>query len=268
MLLDIYIIYFVALLPVVLLISYVYKKDLYPEDKREVFITFLLGASIILFLDILIPAVEIFNNTFFKGISNKAFMSFFRAATLEETFKLLVLYYYASKLDNFNEPMDAIVFATAASLGFAAIENVNYVFHTTENQAQAFSLAFGRAFSAIPLHGLNGVIMGLFFGLALFGDKDNKKYLFLALAVPIFIHGIYNFFLLINLGILIYIILFILFSRSSKIFNRIRTGQQLKGHENWERTYTINQSEIYMNVLKITGIIMTGVIALELIFNV
>ena len=85
MLLDIYIIYFVALLPVVLLISYVYKKDLYPEDKREVFITFLLGASIILFLDILIPAVEIFNNTFFRGISNKAFMSFFRAATLEET---------------------------------------------------------------------------------------------------------------------------------------------------------------------------------------
>ena len=52
MLLDIYIIYFVALLPVVFLISYVYKKDLYPEDKREVFITFLLGASIILFLEL------------------------------------------------------------------------------------------------------------------------------------------------------------------------------------------------------------------------
>ena len=47
MLLDIYIIYFVALLPVVLLISYVYKKDLYPEDKREVFITFLFKLTII-----------------------------------------------------------------------------------------------------------------------------------------------------------------------------------------------------------------------------
>ena len=268
MLLNTYIVYVVTLLPVVILISYVYKKDLYPEDKREVFIAFLLGASIVLFLDILVPAVDTFNDTFFKGFSNKAFMAFFRAATLEETLKFLVLYYYASKLDSFNEPMDAIVFATAASLGFAATENVDYVFHTTENQAQAFALAFARAFSAIPLHGLNGVIMGLFFGLAIFGDKHNKKYLFLALAVPIFIHGIYNFVLSINVGILIYVILIILYLRSSDIFNRIRMEQHSREYEDWERTYTINQSEIYMNVLKITGIIMAGVITLEVIFNV
>ena len=44
MLLNTYIVYVVTLLPVVILISYVYKKDLYPEDKREVFIAFLFGA--------------------------------------------------------------------------------------------------------------------------------------------------------------------------------------------------------------------------------
>ena len=53
-LLDVYIIYFVALLPAAVIITYVYKKDLFPEDKREVAITFLLGSSIVLFLYLMI----------------------------------------------------------------------------------------------------------------------------------------------------------------------------------------------------------------------
>ena len=256
MLIQIYIIYAIVILPILILMAYVYKKDLYPEDKKEVLITFLLGASTVLFIDILLPGIIALKNTFFTGLGKEFFSAFFRAATLEETFKFLVLYHFASKLKNFNEPMDAIVFATATSLGFAAAENVDYVFYNTENMVEAFDVALVRAFTAIPLHGLNGVIMGLFFGLTIYGGKDNGRNLFLALAVPIFIHGLYNFVLSINVGILIYVILIFLFYRTYETFNNMRLEQQLKGGEDWQRIYFIKESDIYMNVIKISAVII------------
>lgn len=263
---DIYIIYFIALLPAIVIISIVYGKDVFPEDKREVAITFLLGCSIILFLDLLIPLVEAFNDSFFVGYGNIAFMTFFRAATLEETLKFLVLYSYAYRLKSFNEPMDAVVFATAASLGFAAIENLDYV-HLGETGEEAFNIAFLRAFSAVPLHGLCGIFMGLFFGLAVFGRSNNKKYLFYALAVPIFIHGLYNFVLSIYAHVLIYFILIFLIFKASSIFEKLTYDQSTREQEDIDKAYVITSKEIFINVLKITGMIIVGVISLEVFFN-
>ena len=98
--------------------------------------------------------------------------------------------------------------------------------------------------------------MGLFFGLAIYSDKDNERNLFLALAVPIFIHGLYNFVLSINVGILIYVILIFLFYRAYQTFNNMRLEQQLKGVEDWQRIYFIKESDIYMNVIKISAVII------------
>lgn len=262
MLLDFYIIYLLAILPAIFIVIYVYNKDQFPEDKSEVVITFLLGTSIVLFLHLLIPVTEAFNDTFFRGYANIAFMEYFRAATLEETLKFLVVYYYAYRLNNFNEPMDAVVFAVAASLGFAAVENVDYAM-SGQNESEAFDIAFLRAFSAIPLHALCGVIMGLFFGLAVFGSKNNKRNLFFALLIPIAIHGSYNFVLSIGAGLLIYVILFILLLRASKIFQTLAVDQSLREEEALQKRYPINETEIYMNVLKITGIIIILVVSIE-----
>ena len=262
MLLDLCIIYFLAILPAIFIVIYVYNKDQFPEDKSEVVITFLLGTSIVLFLDLLIPVTEVFNDTFFDGYGNIAFMEYFRAATLEETLKFLVVYYYAYRLKNFDEPMDAIVFAVAASLGFAAVENVDYVF-SGETQQDSIDIAFLRAFSAIPLHALCGVIMGIFFGLAVFSDRNNQRNLFLALSVPIFIHGSYNFILSIGAGVLVYVLLFALLVKASNIFSALAIDQEIRGQESLQKRYYINQTEIYMNVLKITGIIIISVISIE-----
>jgi len=260
--LDFYIIYVAALLPSILILYYVFKRDRFQEDKKEVIITFFLGSSTVLVLQLLIPVTEAFANAFFSGIANDAFMMYFRAATLEESVKMLVLYFYAYRLGNFNEPMDAIVFATAASVGFAAIENIDYVF-SGETQNQAFNIAFQRAFSAVPLHALCGIIMGTFFGLAIFATKNNKKYLFLSLALPIFIHGSYNFVLTFGLTFLIYILLIFLIIKSSSIFNALNYDQSMRSKEAIIKNYAIRQDEIYFNLLKITGIIIVVVTTLE-----
>ena len=265
--LDYYLLYFLAILPAIFIVIYVYNKDQFPEDKSEVIITFLLGTSIVLFLDLLIPITEAFNDTFFDGYGNIAFMQYFRAATLEETLKFLVVYYYAYRLKNFDEPMDAVVFAVAASLGFAATENVDYLW-AEETQQGALDLAFLRASTAIPLHALCGVVMGLFFGLAVFGERNNQRNLFLALLLPIAIHGSYNFLLSTGFGLLvIYIILFTLLIKTSKIFQALVLDQNLREEEILQKRYFIHPTEIYMNVLKITGIIIILVISLEVFTN-
>ena len=253
--LNYYAVYFAATLPAIVIAIYVYKKDQFPEDKSEVVIAFLLGTSITFFLYFLIPVTETINDIFFDGYGNIFFLQYFRAATLEESLKFLVLYYYAYKLKNFDEPMDAIVFATTISLGFAAVENIEYV-AMADNQQAAFDIAFARAFSAIPLHALCGVIMGLFFGLTVFSKNNNNSNLFLALAVPIAIHGSYNFVISTGAGIIAYIILFIVLLRASKVFTRLNISQNAKEHEYSEKLYDIKESNVYANIIKISGIII------------
>ena len=59
--------------------------------------------------------------------------------------------------------MDAIVYGTLISLGFATLENFNYVYSAEYFGMQASTLALIRAFTAIPLHAGCGIIMGFLF---------------------------------------------------------------------------------------------------------
>ena len=265
--LEIYIAYLLALVPAIVILIYVYNKDLFPENKRDVVIAFLLGASIVLPLDFLIPIVEEANDSFFIGIGNVFFMEFFRAALLEETLKFMVLFYFASKLTNFNEPMDAIVFGVAASVGYAAHENLGYVFHPDFAEYGAFNIAFDRAFSAIPLHALCGATMGLFFGLALFYDKQRNRNLFLSLFLPVVIHGSYNFFWSLNVGIAAYILLIFLLIKSSAIMETLQMDQSLRKVEDIEQVTTIKDIEIFTNVFYIGILIIVAAITLEVFFQ-
>ena len=72
-------------------------------------------------------------------------------------------------------------------------------------------MAIWRSYSAVPMHGLNGCIMGFYFGMYAF--TANKKYLVLCLLIPFLLHGSYNFIvmyppfhLVIVLGMLVYAI--------------------------------------------------------------
>ena len=51
----------------------------------------------------------------------------FVVAPVEELLKLLVVYFYPYCHPEFDEPLDGVIYATAAALGFAAAENVVYL---------------------------------------------------------------------------------------------------------------------------------------------
>ena len=181
----------ITVLPSLALVFYFVKSDKFKEPNRFIIITFLFGILINIpagFLNDLIDknfaTGERFNDALLTG--------FFAGGPVEELLKFLVLYFYILKEKAFNEPMDGLVYGILASLGFATYENYNYVFiYAGIWEVIPMDLAIGRSYSAIPLHGLCGAIMGFYFGQYAF--SANKKYLGLAIIVPIIFHGSYNF---------------------------------------------------------------------------
>ena len=143
-------------------------------------------------------------------------------AASEEIFKLLVIKYLVYDKRIFAAPIDGIVYAVMASLGFALVENVQYVFNAQfdliagyYDATGGYTVALLRMFTTIPLHTLTAIIMGYFLGRAKFATDDEEKQLILkAIGSATLLHTAYNytsliigelFFILILLGVGVYI---------------------------------------------------------------
>ena len=227
-----------SILPVIVILFYVYKRDKFPEPPRTVFITLLLGFGITLPIGLLIPVVEGFIEDFTWGVESRHFyQAFVRAAFLEETMKFLVIIIYCLHLDKFDEPMDALVYDVAASLGFAAYENWQYVIIAFGNEGSegASAVAWIRAFTAVPLHALCGIFMGFFLMDAIFDKEHAKLNLFLSLFFPICLHGLYNYLIMSESFAIknywIFILLGIFIIRAYFIFKKERKLQIQRGVE-------------------------------------
>ena len=161
-----------------IIIFYVIKSDKFQEPTSLILKTFFLGVLLC------IPAGEL--NYFFIPTEEFAFMAGFT----EESLKFIALYFYIRPKKPFNEPMDAIVYGTIISLGFASLENINYVY-ASSSEVEPLAIALLRAFSAIPMHATCGILMGYYFGMYAFrGEYVN---LVKSLMIPMIFHGIYNF---------------------------------------------------------------------------
>lgn len=108
-------------------------------------------------------------------------------ALVEEVCKLVAGLYPVWNDPEFNEENDGIVYVTAATLGFAAFENLLYVF------PGGFSTGVVRALMAIPMHMCCGVMMGYYAGLARFSaPQQSKAYLSSGIVYAVIIHGVYD----------------------------------------------------------------------------
>ena len=234
-----------SLVPIIIIMLYVYHRDRFPEPPRAVLMTFLLGVATIFPISILIPLVEGFSeNLYLRGESIYFYDAFIRAAFLEETAKWLVLILFCVKANEFDEPMDALVYGVAVSLGFAAFENWEYIIGPAyeADYAMASEIAWGRAFSAVPLHALCGVYMGFFLINAIFNQNRKKLNLFLSLFFPICLHGLYNHLLMspIISSVLIWPLLIIGITRAFFVFKKERQAQEVKLFETEPMTQNIS----------------------------
>lgn len=181
----------ITIVPSILILGFFVLSDKFKEPKLTILTVFFLGFLICLPAGIL----NTFSDTLINDgeLSKRLAHSFLGPAWAEELLKFLILYLIVVRRNEFNEPMDGIVYGVTVSLGFATYENYDYVFRLAELwEIDPYQMAIWRSYSAIPLHGLNGAIMGFYFGMYAF--TANKRYLTLCLLIPFLIHGFYNFF--------------------------------------------------------------------------
>lgn len=114
--------------------------------------------------------------------------SFGAAAIPEETAKLFFLWLLLRKNPYFDEHLDGIVYAACVGLGFAAIENVEYLFMAGDAWLETGLL---RGLLAVPAHFFFAVLMGYYYSLVHFGHNVQRNRL-LVWAVPVLAHGIYD----------------------------------------------------------------------------
>lgn len=189
----------VALAPVVFLFTYIYLKDEYErEPLKYLLISFILGVLTAFPVVFLGDYVEEY--TGFRLAQNDwtqiLLYAFVVVALTEELMKYLVLRWYIYHHDEFDEPFDGIMYGTAISLGFAAIENVLYVFSSDDG----IGTGLLRMFTAVPAHAMFGVLMGYFVGKAKFTVGRTASFIerMKGLFVAVLFHGLYDFFLFLN----------------------------------------------------------------------
>ena len=226
-----------AVLPALLMVWYLVRRDLYPEPTHVLVGTFLLGAFAV------VPAA--LATGWVLPIAGGArevpiaalIYAFIIVAPLEELSKFTVLVGFAGRRSHFNEPMDGMVYGGVAGLGFAAAENVAYV------AIGGLELALLRAITTVPMHAAVGAIMGFFYGLSRYVPERRQVFLTYALLVPIALHGAYNYPLIVSeilaaldrhmawLEPLALAILAFQIGTAMALLRRLRSGQRAGHHE-------------------------------------
>lgn len=227
-----------AIAPGLAICIYIFLKDIYnKEPKRLLLASFLLGV-----LSIILPyVIENFAISYFDtSISSLVTFAFGVVALSEELSKFLVLRYFCYNRKSFDEPLDGIVYSVMVSMGFATLENINYVF------THGYSTAFTRMFLSVPAHATFAVVMGYFVGKAKFDSANSFKFLITGLLVAVLFHGTFDFFIFLQLNETInhYVSDGLLFGGAvvSYMIAIALSRKHIKLHHNLSKqTYKINQ---------------------------
>jgi RsiW-degrading membrane proteinase PrsW (M82 family) len=183
---DVLIIVAVAFAPGLFWLWYFFRKDkLHPEPLYLIRKCFVWGMAAI------IPAG--FLEVSFGFVSS--FWQFvFVAPIIEELIKFWIVRGAVYENVEFDEPVDGIIYAAAAALGFATAENVLYLIQAYRTSAGAVAtLAIIRAFLSVPGHALWSAMWGYALGFAKFSDaKRGRELIVRGFILAVVFHGAFN----------------------------------------------------------------------------
>jgi RsiW-degrading membrane proteinase PrsW (M82 family) len=183
-----------SLAPVFIILFYIYFRDKYDKEPIGLLVKSVIAGMLVVIPILLVGKVLVGIAPPMGRIGQAAYRAFIVAGTTEEVFKFLVLYLLVWNSPSFNEKFDGIVYAVFVSLGFAAVENVLYVMDG------GFQTAIIRAITAVPAHAIFGITMGYYLGIAHMYEELRKSYLLKAILIPILLHGLYDFILMVEIG--------------------------------------------------------------------
>jgi len=180
--------YFIAILPIIIALAVVLWWT--TQKKSYVWWRPVLGFTLGLFVAVL----SYFTQSYVHGIVDPGFSwywilieAFLITALIEEGVKFLTGIIGVKLLETLST-LEVILFFLCIGLGFAALENVLYAYNHTETTMIA------RAFTAVPSHLIYGILMGALYAKSLQTKKWTSYSI--ALVIPIFMHGLYNYFII------------------------------------------------------------------------
>ncbi len=185
----------IAILPVILLMVFIYRQDKYQREPIKSLAKAFIGGMLAIPLDILIVTGidSLLGET---AIANTVFFSaFLEAGIPEELSKFLIFMIFIWNDKNFDEYFDGIVYATFIGLGFACVENIEYVFMF------GFGTGVVRALLSVPGHFLFGVVLGYFLSMAKFHTEKRSTYLWTGLLLAMLAHGLFDWLLMVSSGL-------------------------------------------------------------------
>ena len=184
-----------AVLPAAFLMRYIYKQDQIEKEPRDLLVKVTLMGVAAAFVSMLLESV----GQFLLGLTHidpqspvyTILLAFFVVAVVEEGAKYFLMHLRVWKHPAFNYRFDAIVYSVFASLGFAAMENIMYVF------GFGLRVVIARALLAIPAHMSFAVVFGIFYGRARKSANRGQKNaclgnILLGFLFAVFFHGFYD----------------------------------------------------------------------------
>lgn len=186
-----------AIMPAIVLLYYIWRRDKYQhEPVRELLKGFGYGALAVFIagpVEVLLQMVG-FSVAEPHTWLGAAWNAFFGVAVVEEGVKLFFLWLLLRKNPLFDEHVDGVVYAVAIGMGFAAVENIGYLFGNL-NMWQ--SVAVSRAVFSVPGHFMFAVAMGYYYSLNHFAHIT-KADRYKVLLMPVLLHGIFDSLLMMS----------------------------------------------------------------------
>ncbi len=198
-----------GILPSLSWLFYYLKKDLHPEPKRMILKVFIMGClSTIPTFFIQTGLITLLRQ--YSGLpvftAYPILLSlltwFLIIALTEELFKYLAVRLSVFGSYTLDEPLDIMLYMVVSALGFAAVENMLYLFSPIGQMSfgttfeTAIVISGIRFMGATFLHTLSSGLIGYFIALSLSVAKNSKKVFvlpFFGFIIAILLHGLYNF---------------------------------------------------------------------------
>jgi len=190
--------------PALFLLTFFYLKDRYErEPLHHILMAFGLGLYSMIAAHGMASTAESFIAPDWLAQPREAprlVDAFFLSGFVEELAKWVILVTAVYHWDEFDEPLDGVVYGVAVALGFATLENWLFLIRL------GLGVAWQRALFAVPAHALFGATMGYYAGRAKF-DRGPRLWRdrALCLLAPSLFHGMYDYALHHGLGLRVWI---------------------------------------------------------------
>lgn len=157
-------------------------------------------------------------------------------ALSEELFKYLVIRTKVINSPELDEPLDLMLYMVIAALGFAALENILYLFCPVDQISfnslinRTLMISFIRFIGATFLHTLCSATIGYFIAVSLYDQRNRIFEVAFGIIMATFLHGLYNFSIMTMEGNLKFAVpAIILIFLATFVFSRFNKLKKMKG---------------------------------------